>query len=172
MKTSKISSAPTLFMILAIIPLLSLGILSFKSSDKIDTQLSDLKWLVGTWENAEAKGYYATWEYTDNALLGRTYKLKKDKEKVNSNMTIKLVAGKLVYTEQLVSKKYGDLKSYKLNSTKDGSFVFADSDPEFPTEITLTETSKNEYHFKSLMRMPEIGLQATAKITYNRVTPN
>lgn len=134
-----------------LILLLALCSMAFTPSDKHTAALTDLKWLDGTWKDDKEKNSYTTWEYTDNAINGRSFILKKDKEEVNKYMTIKAVDENLIYTEQSTNNKNGELETYNLILAKDGGFVFAYYHTNTPTGIVIKLVDNNSYQYNGIM---------------------
>lgn len=134
----------------ALLLLLALCSMAFKI-DKPTATLADLKWLTGTWKDNKEKNLYTTWEYSDDAITGKTYNLKKEKEEVTQHMTIKAVDGTLFYTEQATDKKNNEPVTYGLILAKDGGFVFAYYQSNTPTGVVLKQVDNKSYQYKGMM---------------------
>ena len=87
-RTDKKISWLDIIMAVVLIPLISFMTTAFNSNDINHDPKTDLYWLVGTWENADKAGFFEKWDYGVNALTGKGYKIKKDKETLLEKLSI------------------------------------------------------------------------------------
>lgn len=145
-------------------PLFSFIAAGYSSPNGQHDPKTELHWLVGTWEDAEVKGTFEKWEIADDTLKGKRYKVKKDKEVLEKTMFFTTDGEQMYYHSITMSKKTTEIETLKHLKSKDGVFVFGDTQQKYPEYITFTKVGANEFVCENKFEFGDLQATATSKM--------
>lgn len=127
-----------------IIPLISFMAAAFNTNDVKHDPKTDLYWMVGTWENVDKPGNFERWDYGLDALTGKGYKVKGDKETILEHLKITSQGHTLFYHVTVPNQNNGKEITFRLSKQGNNSFTFTNPEHDFPKEITYVNLGNNE----------------------------
>lgn len=102
---------------------------------KLHASLSELSWLVGTWENHESgQKVQEVWKVSNNTLLeGDGYMINKEDTSFHENLSIQSLNGQVVYIAQFS----GQAPTMFLMINSEGNYlIFENKEHIYPEKIT------------------------------------
>lgn len=150
-----------------LIPMISLLTTAFNENNSKHDPKTDLYWLIGTWKTEGKKEHFEKWDYGMNALTGKGYSFKKDKEEVFENLSITSQGHTLFYHAEVLGQNDGKTITYKLTKADNNSFTFINLEHDFPQEITYTKVSNDE--FTAVLSTVNKSPNASVTINFKRV---
>ena len=121
-----------------------LSILILASCSQNTNNLSELKWLKGSWESVEGKNYYEVWLFDNNQLKGISYSFKEHQPVPSEYLTITLSKQeKLTYIAQVINQNNGEPIVFTLQHETSNKWVFENKQHDFPQRITYFKQAGN-----------------------------
>jgi hypothetical protein len=112
---------------------------------KENSQISNIEWLVGTWENKTTQGsMYETWKKVSrNELSGKSYILRDKDTVVLENVQLIKKKKILTYVPTVQGQNNNQPVSFPLKSRSEDKVVVENKSHDFPQIISYTRVSKD-----------------------------
>ena len=122
------------------ISLLLFFLLFFSCSEK---QSSNLEFMLGTWK-VEGKDVYEVWGRNEaNDLVGYSYIMQDNQEKISETLCIKKIGDQIVYEATVPDQNEGKSVQFILNTKIDSLLSFENERHDFPKKIQYKRIRKN-----------------------------
>ncbi|AXT20324.1 hypothetical protein D7030_04180 [Flavobacteriaceae bacterium AU392] len=120
--------------------ILNLFTLSFYSCAQ---SIEKVEFLTGTWK-VEGRDTYENWQKDNNTLIGKSYKIKDNKEHISETLSITTTNNIVTYTATVLNQNDGKGIDFILNSEVTKKLSFENLNHDFPKKIQYTKLSNTE----------------------------
>lgn len=120
--------------------ILNLFILSFYSCAQ---SIEKVDFLTGTWK-IEGRDTYENWQKNNNTLIGKSYRIKDNKEYVSETLSITTANNIVTYTATVLNQNDGKGIDFILNPEVNKKLSFENLNHDFPKKIQYTKLSNTE----------------------------
>jgi hypothetical protein len=140
------------FFVLLTLTLISLGIAVSCKSDKNpkrnpDKALSQLQWLIGSWEGSTKYGTAReSWQkMNDSVLIGEGSMVNPDGSTSSEKLSIELQKGALFYIPIMMKDSVLMATNFVMSSNTPDMWIFENSSNKFPTKIKYIKKSNDNF---------------------------
>jgi hypothetical protein len=132
--------------IIAFFSLCTLG--NCQSGKASDLHISDIEWLVGTWQ-VEGKSNFEIWDKTsDHQLTGKGVKIEGIDTSTLEFLEIMSRDDSIEFIATVPTQNDGKSIPFKLNALDPGDLLFENPEHDFPARIHYTKVSENRIRIR------------------------
>ncbi len=119
------------------------------TQQKLSSNLSDLKWLIGTWQMEKKNGLLTeTWQQTNDSTFDESSYLQKTsgEKKLLENVQIVFRENNLYYIPTVSDQNNQQPVKFLITSTSNNKFIAEDPDHDFPKRIVYEMINPDSIH--------------------------